>query len=128
MLEPVVGLPEQCRFRRHWSADWIVFQIFFGVAAIAGGFYRWPLAIVFGGFFVFATWTRLERTVLDRAGSVGPLRMVRRVTKSKGTTTETFELHAGDRLLADGMPGKTGAELAHAVCDFLGRPKIEVPE
>lgn len=128
LLDPVAGHPEQRRFRRHWSTDWVVFQIVFGVAAVVGGAYRWPLAIFFGAFFAFATWTRLRRTIVDRSDAIGPLRVARHVKKSKGTTTITYEIHAGDRVLADGLPAKTAGELAHELCDFLGRPRIEVPE
>jgi hypothetical protein len=128
LLDPVAGRPEQRRFRRHWSGDWVVFQIVFGVAAIVGGVYRWPLALFFGAFFAFATWARLQRTIVDRAQPLEPLRVARHVKTSKGTKTVTFEIHAGDRLLADGLPAKTAGELAHELCDFLGRPRIDVPE
>lgn len=130
LLQPVAGHPEQRRFRKHWSTDWIVFQIVFGAAAVAGGAYRWPLAIFFGAFVVFAVWSWRERTVVDRARAhtIEPLRVQRHVKKSKGTTTVTFEIYAGNRVLADGLPGQTAAELANELCDFLGRPRIEVPE
>lgn len=128
LLKPITGHPEQRRFRRHWSIDWIVFQIAFGAAAIVGGAYRWPLAVFFGAFFAFATWTRLQKTIVDRSHPLEALSVVRHVKKSKGTTTITYEVHAGDRVLADGLPAKTAAELAYELCDFFGRPRIEVPE
>jgi len=128
LLQPVAGQPQQRRFRTHWNSDWVVFQIVFGVGAIAVGFYRWPLSVLFGAFFAYATWIWSRRTTVDRARPLEHLRVVRRVKKSKGTTTITYDILSGGRTIADGLPAKTAALLANELCDFFGVPRVAVPE
>lgn len=145
-LEAVGGRADVVRLRTHANSDFVVFQIVFGLGAVAGAYFvGWPMALLAVAVLAFATWVRGHRTTIDLQARtfavqgpwpsrgtapkpVLPLSVRKSVKRSKGTVTVTFAVLGDGAELADGLVFGDAKELVEELAERLGVPAPVVPE
>lgn len=132
--------PDIRRFRTHRSPDWPILTVALGLCAVGLGIWLRPLASVpLAGLAGFTAYLWSLRTIVDRRRRafavrapfspwaleathlIEQLSTQRHVKTSRGTRTVTYQVVAGDRIVADGMGEPEAHELARQLIEFLAR-------